>query len=99
MLRVTPPTVERCGACGYAHAYHRQEPAYYGAERLEPGLTQSAAERDRDCPGWLPVEMPLAYAMALRGRRFCPSCRSAGFEPREGKRALGRGCEFCVETP
>ncbi len=56
----------RCGNCGYPEFYHRQDPAYYRAEELEPGVTQSVAEKDRKCEGWRPRAMTLAQARELR---------------------------------
>jgi hypothetical protein len=97
-IDTTKVTTERCRACGYGKAYHRQEPAYYGAAWLEPGNTQSVAERDQGCPGWDPVRMTLAWAMKARGRPVC-SCGSIGFDRATGTRADGteyQGCTFCT---
>ncbi len=58
--------VTRCTNCGFPAWYHREEPAYHGAEHLEPDVMSSVAERERDCTGWSPGEMTMAQARALK---------------------------------
>jgi hypothetical protein len=65
-IKLDKETTELCLDCGYGKSWHKQEPAYYGAEWLEPEATQSVAERDRGCKGWKPETVTLQESF----RRF-----------------------------